>query len=282
MSNIYGGLFRFTQSSTYMQYQNARSGLHTLMCSQLLELLDPITSTKLLLHITTSQSNLPPYLTNISIQHGDHRAWERVLVKRTCRFCVEEPPVDLHNFEAILASRVYQEKDALGMLSSTFKNDYNKRSYYCDPGLYGHLLATFTVCIFYQRVERAQGIIILSFKTTHCRSRNPRGSPDMAKTGNSSVIIQLLGISLLFTLPIPLQNKNLFIGRMRHKNYAIFNILGFQEGPVPSLRLLGIQVDTKLQYGPNIKKAAEKCQSQLLSLQRLSKSIQGATFQKAR
>jgi len=70
--------------------------------------------------------------------------------------------------------------------------------------------------------------------------------------------------------------------RRRHNLQATVDIQGFQEGPVPSLRLLGVWIDTKLQWGPHIKKAAEKGQNQMQSLQRLCKSTWGATFQKAR
>jgi hypothetical protein len=70
--------------------------------------------------------------------------------------------------------------------------------------------------------------------------------------------------------------------RKRHNLQATVDIQGFQAGPVPSLRLLGVWVDTKLQWGPHIKKAAEKGQNQMQSLQRLCKSTWGATFQKAR
>jgi len=70
--------------------------------------------------------------------------------------------------------------------------------------------------------------------------------------------------------------------RIRHNLQATVDIQGFQEGPVPSLRLLGVWVDTELQWGPHIKKTIEKSQSQMQSLQRLCKSTWGATFQKAR
>ena len=68
----------------------------------------------------------------------------------------------------------------------------------------------------------------------------------------------------------------------RHNLKATVQIQGFEEGPVPSLRLLGVWVDTKLQWGPHIKKAAEKGAQQMQSLQRLCKSTWGASFQKAR
>jgi len=60
--------------------------------------------------------------------------------------------------------------------------------------------------------------------------------------------------------------------RSRHNLQATVNIQGFQEGPVPALKLLGVWVATKLQWGPHIKKAAEKGQSQMQYLQRLCKS----------
>jgi exonuclease III len=63
---------------------------------------------------------------------------------------------------------------------------------------------------------------------------------------------------------------------------ATVNIQGFDGNPVPDLRLLGVQVDSKLQWGPHIKKAAEKGTLQMHSLQRLCKSTWGASFQKAK
>lgn len=70
--------------------------------------------------------------------------------------------------------------------------------------------------------------------------------------------------------------------RKKHNLQASVNIPGFQDGPAPSLRLLGVWVDTKLQWGPHIKKAAEKGTAQMQSIQRLCKSTWGASFQKAR
>ena len=70
--------------------------------------------------------------------------------------------------------------------------------------------------------------------------------------------------------------------RKRHNLQATVNIPGFEDGPAPSLRLLGVWVDSKLQWGPHIKKATEKGTSQMQSLQRLCKSTWGASFQKAR
>ena len=37
---------------------------------------------------------------------------------------------------------------------------------------------------------------------------------------------------------------------------ATAEIAGFEEGPVPSVRVLGVWVDSKLRWGPHIKKAA--------------------------
>lgn len=73
-----------------------------------------------------------------------------------------------------------------------------------------------------------------------------------------------------------------FTRSRRHDMTATIQITGFQQGPVPSLRLLGVWVDTKLQWGAHIKKAAEKGAYQMQSLQRLCKSTWGASFQKAR
>jgi hypothetical protein len=60
--------------------------------------------------------------------------------------------------------------------------------------------------------------------------------------------------------------------RTIHNLQATVNIHGFQGNPVPDLRLLGVQVDSKLRWGPHIKKTAEKGNAQLQSLQRLCKS----------
>ena len=68
----------------------------------------------------------------------------------------------------------------------------------------------------------------------------------------------------------------------RHNMKATVQIPGFEEGPVPDLRLLGVQVDTKLKWGPHIKKTQAKGKVQLTSLTALSKSTWGATFLKAR
>ena len=73
-----------------------------------------------------------------------------------------------------------------------------------------------------------------------------------------------------------------FTRSRRHNLQATIQIQGFEGHPVQSLRLLGVWVDTKLQWGPHIKKAAEKGIQQLQSLQRLCKSTWGASFQKAR
>jgi hypothetical protein len=70
--------------------------------------------------------------------------------------------------------------------------------------------------------------------------------------------------------------------RKTHNLQATVNIRGFQGNPVPNLRLLGVQVDSKLRWGPHLKKAAEKGITQLQSLQRLCKSTWGASFLKAR
>ena len=70
--------------------------------------------------------------------------------------------------------------------------------------------------------------------------------------------------------------------RKKHNLQASVNIQGFEGKPVPSLRLLGVEIDTKLKWGPHIKKVAEKVDSHMNSLHQLCQSTWGASFQKAR
>jgi hypothetical protein len=59
-------------------------------------------------------------------------------------------------------------------------------------------------------------------------------------------------------------------------------IRGFTEGPVSNLRVLGVQVDSKLKWGPYINIVKAKTVTQMAALTRLTASTWGASFQKAR
>ena len=52
--------------------------------------------------------------------------------------------------------------------------------------------------------------------------------------------------------------------------------------PQTSIRVLGLQVDTKLKWGPHLAKVRAKMATQGLALKCLAGSTWGATFQKAR
>ena len=73
-----------------------------------------------------------------------------------------------------------------------------------------------------------------------------------------------------------------FTRSRKHNLKATVQIQGFNGEPLPSLRLLGVWVDTKLKWGPHIKQAATRGAQQMQSLQRLCKSTWGASFQRAR
>ena len=70
--------------------------------------------------------------------------------------------------------------------------------------------------------------------------------------------------------------------RKKHNLKATVNIEGFNGEPEKEIRLLGVWVDTKLNWGPHIKRAQRKGITQMASITKLCKSTWGATFHKAR
>ena len=63
---------------------------------------------------------------------------------------------------------------------------------------------------------------------------------------------------------------------------AKIRIPGFGGKPEPTVKILGIHVDSKLRWGPHIKETATKAAKQYTSLSRLATSTWGASFAKAR
>jgi hypothetical protein len=59
-------------------------------------------------------------------------------------------------------------------------------------------------------------------------------------------------------------------------------IEGMTRDPETSLRVLGVWVDSKLKWGPQVRKAEEKGLAQLKAMQRITASTWGTTFRKAR
>ena len=54
------------------------------------------------------------------------------------------------------------------------------------------------------------------------------------------------------------------------------------EAPIKEIRILGVQVDSRLKWGPHIRAATEKGKAQLKALQRISAATWGTTFAKTR
>ena len=70
-----------------------------------------------------------------------------------------------------------------------------------------------------------------------------------------------------------------------HKKFnmtATMNIDEIRLDTKPHIRILGVQVDSKLKWSPHIQNVKNRYESQLLAFGRLSKSTWGATFQQAR
>lgn len=63
---------------------------------------------------------------------------------------------------------------------------------------------------------------------------------------------------------------------------ATITIGGETKVPKTDIRVLGIQIDTKLKWGPHVKKIQEKMVTQTRALTKLTASTWGATFAKAR
>ena len=54
---------------------------------------------------------------------------------------------------------------------------------------------------------------------------------------------------------------------------ATVNIIGFREGPVANLQVLGVQVDSKLKWGLHINITKTKAVAQMAAVTRLTASI---------
>jgi len=63
---------------------------------------------------------------------------------------------------------------------------------------------------------------------------------------------------------------------------ATIEIEGIQHNAKTNIRILGVQVDTKLKWGPHLQAVKSRYESQLLAFGRISKLIWGASFVKAR
>lgn len=60
------------------------------------------------------------------------------------------------------------------------------------------------------------------------------------------------------------------------------NIVGNAIESKPDIRILGLQIDTKLKWGPHVKKIQAKITTQKLALSRLTTFTRGAKLSKAR
>ena len=63
---------------------------------------------------------------------------------------------------------------------------------------------------------------------------------------------------------------------------ASINIASTEIEPKTDIRVLGLQIDTKLKWGPHVRKTQEKIVKQSMALTKISTSTWGATFAKAR
>jgi hypothetical protein len=63
---------------------------------------------------------------------------------------------------------------------------------------------------------------------------------------------------------------------------ATVRIHKFKDGPVPVMGILGIHLDLKLEWGPQVNLAAAKAASHMASITRSTKSTWVATVAKAR
>ena len=63
---------------------------------------------------------------------------------------------------------------------------------------------------------------------------------------------------------------------------ASINIASTEIEPKTDIRVLGLQIDTKLKWGPHVRKTQEKMVKQSMALAKISTSTWGATFAKAR
>ena len=68
----------------------------------------------------------------------------------------------------------------------------------------------------------------------------------------------------------------------KHCMSTTVSIPGFSEGPSPTVKILGVWIDTKLKWGHHVAQAHAKSTKALPALSRLTKSTWGASFTKAR
>ncbi|KAI0993834.1 hypothetical protein K3495_g14350, partial [Podosphaera aphanis] len=68
----------------------------------------------------------------------------------------------------------------------------------------------------------------------------------------------------------------------RHNLQATLQIQGHETQPKPSIRILGIHLDPRLNWGAHMKRAQQRAETQLQSITRLTYSTWGANFSKAR
>lgn len=74
-----------------------------------------------------------------------------------------------------------------------------------------------------------------------------------------------------------------FTPRLKKFNLqATIRIPGFQGGPSPVVRILGVHLDSRLKWGPHIRQTATKAMAQMSAITRLTQSTWGASFAKAR
>ena len=74
-----------------------------------------------------------------------------------------------------------------------------------------------------------------------------------------------------------------FTPKLRKFNMkATIQIPGFQDGPSPVVRILGVHLDSRLKWGPHVRSTATKAMAQMSAVTRLTQSTWGASFARAR
>ena len=63
---------------------------------------------------------------------------------------------------------------------------------------------------------------------------------------------------------------------------ATITLEGTTVSPAPHVRVLGVEIDSKLKWGPHVRKVQSKLEWQTSAITRIAASTWGATFQKAR
>jgi len=73
-----------------------------------------------------------------------------------------------------------------------------------------------------------------------------------------------------------------FTPRLKKFNMqATITIPGFQNGPSPAVRVLGVYLDSRLNWGPHIRQAKTKALAQMSAVTRLTQSTWGASLARA-